>query len=373
MSIYIKEINTRQDLQKFIRFPNQLYRHNQYYVPELTSDELNTLSSEKNPAFKHCDARYWLAYRDGEIVGRVAAILNRKHIEKWNQLYLRFGWLDFIDDEDVSGALMGAVEDWAGRLHMQAIHGPLGFTNLDRAGMLIAGFDELATMATSYNYPYYPQHMERMGYVKDTDYFEYELIVPIEQNEKIARAAAIVLKRNHLTLLKVRRKKELLPYARELFNLINDEYSHLYGTVPLTEAQISRYINQFFGFIHPDFVPVVLDKHGRIVAFGVTIPSLSRALQKSRGKQFPFGWWHLLYALRKNDRADLYLVAVKKEYQGMGVNAILMDHINKVFIRHGIRKVESNPEMETNVNVQSQWKFFEQRQHKRRRCFIKHL
>jgi GNAT superfamily N-acetyltransferase len=373
MSVEIREIKSHWDLRKFIQFPNELYQDNQYYVPSLFIDDLNTLDPNKNPAFQDCQARYWLAYKDGKIAGRVCAILNNLHIEKWGQKYLRFSWLDFIDDHEVSAALISVVEGWAKELGMEAVHGPLGFTDLDREGMLVEGFAELSTMATFYNFPYYLNHMESLGYEKDIDWIEFELTVPEKQNEKISRAAEIVAKRNDLKLLVLDHKKELLPYAKELFNLLVDEYSHLYGTNPLNEQQIDAYIKQYFGFVHQDFIPLIVDTQGKLVAFGIAIPFLSKALQRSKGRLFPFGWWFLLQALRKNDRADLMLVAVKKEYQGSGVNAILMDKLTKVFLDRGIKKVESNPELETNANVQSLWKLYEKRQHKRRRIFIKKL
>lgn len=373
MSVEIREIKSHWDIRKFIQFPNKLYQDNQYYVPSLFIDDLNTLDPNKNPAFQDCQARYWLAYKDGKIAGRVCAILNNLHIEKWGQKYLRFSWLDFIDDHEVSAALISVVEGWAKELGMEAVHGPLGFTDLDREGMLVEGFAELSTMATFYNFPYYLNHMESLGYEKDIDWIEFELTVPEKQNEKISRAAEIVAKRNDLKLLVLDHKKELLPYAKELFNLLVDEYSHLYGTNPLNEQQIDAYIKQYFGFVHQDFIPLIVDTQGKLVAFGIAIPSLSKALQRSKGRLFPFGWWFLLQALRKNDRADLMLVAVKKEYQGSGVNAILMDKLTKVFLDRGIKKVESNPELETNANVQSLWKLYEKRQHKRRRIFIKKL
>jgi GNAT superfamily N-acetyltransferase len=373
MDVQIKEVTNLKELKSFIRFPHELYRGNPYWVPALTFDDLNTLCRDKNPAFEYCEARYWLAYRQGRMVGRVAAILNRRHVEKWKQPYLRFGWIDFIDEPLVSVALMQAVEAWAKETGMTAVHGPLGFTDLDREGMLVEGFDELATLATIYNYPYYPVHMEKLGYTKDTDWVEYEITVPPEPNETITRIAEISLRRNKLRLLDVRNKKELLPYTKELFRLLDEAYQQLYGFVPLTEKQVDAYIKQYFDFVTPDFVPIVLDQQGHMVAFGIVMPSLSRALQKAHGELFPFGFIHLLRALKKNDRADLYLVAVKKEYQGKGLNAILMNKIHRVFSKLGVTKAESNPELETNQNVQGQWKYYEKRQHKRRRVFIKHL
>jgi GNAT superfamily N-acetyltransferase len=373
MDIQIKEITTLKELKTFINFPFELYRDNPYWVPSLMFDELNTLRQDKNPAFEHCEAKYWMAYRDGHVVGRVAAILNKRHIEKWGQRYMRFGWIDFIDDPSVSKALVMTVEAWAKETGMSAVHGPLGFTDLDREGMLVDGYKELGTLATIYNHPYYPKHLEKLGYIKDTDWMEYEFFVPPEPNETIARIADLALRRNKLKILELRNKKELLQYTKELFKLLDDEYKHLYGTVPLTEKQIQAYINQYFGFVTPDFVPMVMDQNNRMVAFGIVMPSLSLALQKTKGQLFPFGFVHLLRALKKNDRADLYLVAVRSEYQGKGVNAILMNKMHGVFNKLGIKKVESNPELETNQNVQGQWKYYEKRQHKRRRVYIKHF
>jgi hypothetical protein len=373
METKIIEVTTRKEINSFIKFPFSIYRGNPFWVPSLRFDELNTLRQDKNPAFEFCEARYWLAYQNGCIVGRVAAILNLRHIEKWGQRYMRFGWLDFIDDLEVSEALLKTVEAWAAEAGMEAVHGPLGFTDLDREGMLVEGFNELGTLATYYNHPYYPKHLEKLGYTKDIDWMEYEISVPPEPNETIARIADLAARRNHLSLLKLRNKKEMLHYTKELFQLLQDEYQHLYGFIPMTERQVNAYIDQYFGFVNPDFVPMVMDKDNRMVAFGIVMPSLSLALQKSQGNLFPIGFIHLFRALKRNDRADLLLVAVRSEYQGKGVNAIIMNQMHKVFNKLGIIKVESNPELETNQNVQGQWKYYDKRQHKRRRVFIKHI
>jgi len=323
MTITIKEVISHKDLDAFIRFPVKLYQGNPYYVPSMLFDERNTLRRDRNPAFEHCQVKYFLARKDKRIVGRVAAILNQRHIEKWGQKYLRFGWLDFEDDPQVSSALLGAVETWARSSGMAAVHGPLGFTDLDREGMLIEGFDELATLSTNYNYPYYPRHMEDLGYLKDTDWVEYEMAVTPEPNPTIARIANISLRRYNLHLAEVKGKKELLKYAGDLFDLLDEAYAHLYGTVPLTRQQVDAYIKQYFSFVQPDFVPLVFNEQNKLVAFGITLPSLSRALQKSRGLLFPFGFLHMLKALHTYDLFDLYLVAVRKDYQNKGVNAVL--------------------------------------------------
>lgn len=373
MTVEIVEVHSLRDLRKFSHFPFSLYRLTPQWVPGLLKDELNTLRKDKNPAFDYCEARYWLAYKDGILAGRIAGILNHLHIEKWGQAFMRFGWIDFIDDIEVSTALVSTVESWAKEKGLHAVHGPLGFTSMDHAGMLVDGFNEIATMATIYNFPYYPQHLERLGYSKHADWVEYEISVSPTPNQTIARIADLSLRRNHLHILEPKNKNELLPYARELFKLYNQEYRNLYSAVPLNEAQVESAIHQYFGIISPKFVPVILDQQGEMVAFGIVMPSLSRALQLARGRMFPLGFIHLLRALRKNNRADMYLVAVKAEYQGKGVNAILMDHVHRLFIEMGVKHIETNPELETNSNVQGQWKYYDKRLHKRRRAFIKYL
>jgi GNAT superfamily N-acetyltransferase len=371
--IIIKEARSVRDLRKFIDFPFKLYNKNPFWVPALRSDDLNTFRADRNPAFEFCRARYWLAYRENKPVGRIAGIINQRHIDKWGQRYARFGWIDFVDDPMVAKALLETVENWAKKEKLEAVHGPLGFTDLDREGMLVEGFDELGTLATFYNYPYYPQYMEQAGYKKDIDWVEFEIQIPEKMDERITKLAATLMRRYNLRLVDVKRKKELLHYAPAVFDLLDDTYSHLYGTTPLTREQVNAYINQYFGFVSPDFVPVVVDANDNLVAFGITLPSLSKALQKSRGLLFPFGFVYLLHALKMNDKGDLYLVAIHKDYQGRGVNAIMMTQILQVFNDFGIRSVESNPELETNLQVQTMWKNFEHRQHKRRRIFIKRL
>ena len=373
MEIEIKEIHTRKELKQFVDFPHHLYAGNDYWVPTMRKSELDTLDRNVNPAFAYCEARYWLAMCEGEVVGRIAGIINRRHHEVWGQPYMRFGWLDMVDDPQVTLSLLEKVEGWAGDENLAAVHGPLGFTNLDHNGVLVEGFEELATMAAGYNYPYYMDHMQAAAYAKDVDYVEYLMPMVTALPDRIVKLAAIVQKRYDLHFLDVRNKKELIPYARQLFSLLGAEYKHLYGVVPLTDAQVEDYINQYFGFISPKFVPVILDKNEKLVAFGIVLPSLSRAMQKAKGRLFPFGFFHILRALRVNDRMDLLLIAVSKAYQGKGVNAMLMDRMFRVFLEMGIQYVEANPELESNIAVQAQWKHFERRQHRRRRIYIKHL
>ncbi len=373
MSVSITEVTSKKQLKAFIEFPDQLYRDNRYFVPALHFDEEATLRKDKNPAFDYCEARYWLACKDGRTVGRIAAIINHAYIEKWKNPYMRFGWIDFEEDEEIVNALLSQVENWAREKGLKALHGPLGFTDLDHEGMLVEGFDQLGTLATIYNYPYYPRLLEKFGYVKDADWVEYLIRVPNPMLEKVARLAAVVQQRLGLTIVKKRSAKEILPYAHEIFELINDAYSDLYGVVPLNEKQIRYYTKQYFSFIKPDYVSLITDKEGKLAAFGITMPSLSVALQKAKGSLFPFGFLHILKALRKNKLADLYLVAVRKDLQRKGVNALLMCEMNKAYLKHGIEYAESNPELENNALVQSFWKDFDATQHKRRRCFIKHL
>ncbi len=371
MQPVIKEVTTLKELRTFIRYPKQLYKGNPYWVPTLFMDDYETLRWDRNPAFDHCEAKYWLAYQDGKLVGRVAGIVNKLYKEHWGVNYGRFNWIDFIDDPDVSKALLDTVEAWVKTFNVEAIHGPLGFTDMDREAMLVEGFDQLGTMVGFYNHPYYREHLERLGYVKAIDWVEYEITVPKEPVEAITKVAEAAKQRSNLHILKVKKKKDILKYAPQMFEVFNEAYKHLYGVVPLTERQVALAIKQYFGMIVPEFAPFVINDKDELVGFGITMPSFSRALQKSGGELFPFGFIHLLKAMKKNDRADLYLIGVKEEYKGKGVNAIMMDHILRTFQARGITKVESNPELETNSLVQTQWKYFEKRQHKRRRVFIK--
>lgn len=373
MNIILKEVNSKGELKKFIHFPFSLYKDNRYWVPPLIFDEIKTLSREKNPAFDFCDAKYWLAYKNGEIVGRIAGIINHKYNEKWNQKSARFGWIDFIDDPEVSKSLIVQVVNWAKENGMEKIHGPLGFTDLDGEGMLIEGFNELSTFGSIYNHSYYPTHIEKLGFEKDADWIEF--LVDFDPNvtgpEKVSRIADAVAQRNQLHILRVKKAKEMLPYAKEIFYLINEAYKDLFGFVELTDRQIDMYVKAYFGFIKPDYVPIILDRNNKVVAFGITMPSLSPAVQKSKGRLFPFGFIHILKAMKNNPNVDLYLTAVKPELQNKGVNAMLINEVNNVFVRNKIKKVETNRELEENSKIQAQWRFFQNRLHKRRRCYKK--
>jgi hypothetical protein len=373
MAFLVKEVQTPRDLRQFVSFPYSLYRKNAFWVPPLRSDEFLSLKKDKNPAFEFCDAQYWLAMKNGTVVGRIAGIVNKKYNNKYGVKTARFGWFDFIDDPEVSSALLNTVESWARSQGMKCINGPLGFTDMDGEGTLIEGFEEVSTLGAIYNYPYYAKHIENAAYVKDVDWVEYQATIHPGIPEKVQRLADIALQRNRLKILKVIKAKELLPYAREIFHVLNDAYQDLYGFVELTERQIDMYVTQYFGFIRPEYVPVVLDDAGRIAAFGIAMPSLSRALQKSGGRLFPFGFLRLLWAMKHTRQVDLYLTAVRPDMQNKGVNAILIHEMNKVFLKNNIEKVETNRELEENIKVRSQWKFYDTRQHKRRRCFKKEL
>jgi ribosomal protein S18 acetylase RimI-like enzyme len=371
--VTLKMVETQTDLRKFFDFPNKLYKGNQFYVPELRMDEETNLSHKKNPAFEHSEAAQWLAYRDGNIVGRVMALVNHNVNTRWNKKQARFSRLDFIDDQEVSDALIGQAEAWAREKGMDEIVGPMGFCDFDKEGMLVEGFDELSTFATYYNFPYYMQHIERLGYVKEVDWMEYRITVPEKPDEKIARIAELVSKKGGFRLLEFKRSKDALKWGKEIFDLLIDAYKDLYGFVPLTEKQVGKYIDQYFGFVNPAFVKGVVDSNNKLVAIGITLPSLSKALQRNGGFLFPFGFIHMLNAIKKNDTLDMYLVAVKPEYQNSGVNAMLMDAIYRAAAAQGYKYAESNPELEDNEKVRAQWKFFQTRQHRRRRVYIKNL
>ena len=374
--VEIRQLNpTRSNLKKFVEFQIDLYKGNPYFVPPLVSDEIATLDSKVNPAFDHCESAYFMAYRDGKAVGRIAAMINKQVNEKENSRQARFGFVDFIDDAEVSKTLFDAAEKWAKEKGMDNIVGPLGFTDLDNEGMLINGFEELGTMATIYNYPYYPAHVERLGYEKEVDWHEFLIEIPEQIPDKHKRIAEIVKKKFNLRVVKFTSRKALKEqYGQALFELINEAYDNLYGYSRLTKRQIDYYIKIYLGMLNLDLVTLIVDGEDQLVGVGISIQSMSRALQKSQGKMFPFGWWHLLKGLKgKNDRVDLLLVAVKPQYQGKGVNALLFTDLIPAYNKYGFKWAESNPELESNAAVQNQWEAFPYRQHRNRRAFIKRI
>ena len=379
-SIQIKRVETKKDLKRFIEFHYDLYKGNPYDVPNLYSDEVNTLSKDKNAAFDFCEAEYYLALKEGKIVGRVAAIINHKANEKWKKKDVRFGWIDFIDDIEVSRALFEAVEEYGRKKGMDDIVGPLGFTDMDPEGMLTWGFDKLGTMATIYNYEYYPQHMEKLGgWKKDNDYVEYYLVVPEKSPEKYTKIAEMVEKRYNLHVRKLT-KKDIFQggYGKKLFDLINLTYSDLYGFSELTDRQIDQYVKMYFPLADLNLVTVIEDgnKDNQLAGLGITIPSLSHALQKCRrGRLFPFGWWHLLRAIKfhKTDGVDLLLMGFLPEYRSKGANALLFADLIPRYVNYGFKWGETQVEMESNEGVQSQWGPLDPINHKKRRCYRRSL
>jgi ribosomal protein S18 acetylase RimI-like enzyme len=372
MPVQIKEVTTKKELKQFIEFPFSLYKGHPYWIPPLLMDEYHTLRKDKNPAFEYCDAKYWLAFKDGKLAGRIAGIINRRYIEKWGNKYARFGWVDFTDDPEVVKALFVTVENWAREQGMAGIHGPLGFTDMDHEGMLVDGFNELGTLAAIYNHPYYPKQLETVGYIKDVDWVEFEVKVPKEIPEKAERVERIVIQKTGVKVLEAKKAKELLPYAHQMFEVLNQAFAPIYAFVPLTEKQINMYIKQYFSFIMPDYTKILLDSENKVAGFVIGMPSLSRALQKCQGRLFPFGFIHLLKAVsKKNKQIDLYLGAIRPDLQGKGADALLLTEMSRSAIKNGVVSAETNIELEENVKVQSHWKYFESRQHKRRRCYIK--
>lgn len=380
-AIEIKKVESRRDLCKFIDFHNELYKGNPYHVPNLYFDEMNTFRKDKNAAFDFCEAEYFMAYRDGKVVGRVAAIINHSANKKWERESVRFGWIDFVDDIEVSKALLKAVEDYGKSKGMKDIVGPLGFTDMDPEGMLLYGYDQLGTQATAYNYPYYPEHMDRMGgWEKDNDYVEYKLYVPEEMPEKYATIAKMIQKRYNLQVKKLKRNEIYGEngYGKKIFQVVNETFKDLYGYSKLTDRQIEQYVKMYLPMADLDLITIIEDWNTpdhKVVGVGISIPSLARALQKCGGKLFPFGWWHILRALKfhKTEVVDLLLIGVLPEYRQKGANALLFYDLIPHYQRLGFKWGETHVEMETNMKVQGQWQYLNREIHKRRRCYKKDI
>lgn len=376
MAVEIREITpTKSNLKKYTKFGIDLYKDNDYYVPPLIMDDVETLSPDKNPAFDYCKAKSWMAYRDGKPVGRITGIINTVVNERTGSRDLRFGFLDFIDDEEVVDALFDALAQWGRSQGLTSMVGPMGFSDMDHEGMLTEGFDELGTMATIYNSPYYPRHMERMGFHKDAEWVEYRMTVPDKIPEKMLRVAEIVKKKYGVRTIKYTSANKIKEeYGVALFELINEAYDQLYGYSPLSQKQIEYYIDIYLPILRLENVCLIVDSDDKLIGVGISIPSMSRALQKGRGRLFPTGWLHLLKAMyMHNDVVDLLLVAVKPEYQSKGVNALIFCDLIPSYIATGYKYAESNLELEDNDNVQKQWEYFERRQHRRRRAWKKSL
>ena len=376
MAIIIKKVSSQKELKTFIRFNYELYKNNPYSVPDLYDDMVNTFSPQKNAAFEFCEADYFLAYEGDKVVGRVAAIINKRANSTWNKKEVRFGWIDFVDNPEVSAALLRQVEDWGRQRGMETVVGPLGFTDMDAEGMLVEGFDQLSTMATIYNYPYYPQHMERLGFEKEADWVEFKLTVPDALPEKFKRISEIILQKYKLKIVKPTKKTiREKNYGQRIFELINESYAPLYGFSKMTQGQIDQYVKMYLPLLDLRMVTLVENEAEELVAVGISMASMSEALQKAKGRLLPFGWFHLLKALywRRSKTLDLLLVGVKPEYQSKGVNALLFYDLVPIYQQLGFEYGESNPELEENKKVQSQWSAFESVIHKRRRAFKKDI
>ena len=372
MNITIHEVVSRKELKQFVKFPFKLYANNEYWVPPLIGDEMKTLRKDINPAFDYCEAKYWLAYDENdEIVGRIAGIINRRSIDKWQQPLMRIGWVDFVDDMDVSGALFNVVEQWAKDHGLDGTHGPLGFTDMDNEGLLVEGFDKLPTIANIYNYPYYVDHFEKHGYGKVEDWLQYIFNASQPIPDKIQRINALIMEKYNLRVLKFASAREILPRAKEIFDVLNASFVNLYGFVALTDKEIDYYVKLYFSFIKPEYVCVIADATDKIIGFGISMPSLSKAMQKAKGRLFPFGFIHLLNALRKNDTIDLYLNGVLPEWHNKGVHSLYYSEMNKAYIRNNIKIAISNPQLETNTNAISVWKNYDKELYIRRRCYRK--
>lgn len=376
-AIHITPVESKKDLKSFIHFNYDLYKNNEYAVPELSLDLMNTFSKKKNAALEFCEFQLFLAKREGKVVGRIAAIINHKANKVWETEEVRFGWIDFIDDIAVSKALLDTVEKWGKERGMKKMVGPLGFTDFDREGMLIEGFYRLGTMSTYYNYPYYPQHMEQHAMEKEIDWVERYVACPDEIPEKYARISALVAKRSGLRVKKLQNMKEVMRenWGHKIFRLINDSYSPLFGYSPLSEKQIDQLVNTYMPLVDLRMQSLILNEADELVGVGISMPSIVRALQKARGQLLPFGWWHLLKALKwkHEDGVELLLIAIRPDYQSKGVNALIFNDLIPVYQEMGFKWAETNPQLEDNFQSQAQWEYLNPIVHKRRRCYKRNI
>lgn len=369
--ITVKQLTSKSDLKQFVTFPFKLYKDSKYWVPSLIKDEMETLDTEKNPVFKNAEAWYYLAYKNDEIVGRIAVILNHLEVNEQGKKKIRFGWLDMVDDIEVTKALLEKAYEKGREHNLEYAEGPVGFSNMEKAGILTMGFEEMNTMITWYHYPYYAEHMEKLGFEKQATWVEYTLKIPESIFEKVAKFSKIVRERYKLSVIRFKDKKEILPYVDDMFGLLNKTYNTLQTFVPIQQYQIDYYKEKYFSFIHPDYICCIKDETGKLIAFSVVMPSFSKALKKANGKLFPFGWSHILKAQKKNDTAAFYLIGIDPEYQGKGVTAIIFEEMQHLFNSKGIHTVETNPELKENTAVQLLWKDYNPVQHKERSTFRK--
>ena len=372
MALQIKEVLTKKDLLRWVRFPNELYRDNEFFVPFLENDEVDTFTKEKNPSYEFCETKLFLALRDGKVVGRIAGLINHAYNQKWGANAIRYTRFDFVDDYEVSQMLFDKVVEWGKERGFSEVTGPMGFNDTDHQGMLIEGFDQLNMSLTFYNHPYYMKHMERLGLVKSIDWIEYKIKCPEDVNERIQKLSARLLERGKYSVVTYTDRKVLYNDAFEAFQVIDEAEAVLYGTVPLTPAVIKNMIDNYIPLVHLDYICSVKDTDGKIVAFGVMVPSLAKAFKRADGKMFPFGIVHMLKALKGyNDTLEMYFVAVDPHHQMFGVPSILMDTLVRKCIQNGVQYCETGPMLETNKAVHGMWRYFEKDQHKRRRCYTK--
>lgn len=367
--VIINEVKTPDDLKKFITFPMELYKNNKNYVPSLIKDETEIWDISQNPALNYSESKQYLATKNGKIVGRIAVMINHKEAEELGIKKVRFGWIDFIDDYDVSKALINQAIEYAKEKGLHKIEGPMGFTNLDKAGMLTFGFDRLATMIGIYNHDYYPKHLEKLGLSLEKEWVEYEIMFPEVLPEKVVKFNELIKEKYKLKVLKFNNKKEILPYIEPMFRLLDETYNTLSTYTPITDEQIKTYKEKYFGFIDKDFIVCIADENDKLVSFAITMPSYSKALQKAEGKLLPFGWWHFLQAGRKNDRANFYLIGIHPEYQKRGITSIIFKEIYDIFKRKGVKYLETNPELVENKAIQLLWQDYNPVNHKRRATY----
>ncbi|WP_461302953.1 GTP cyclohydrolase [Aureisphaera sp.] len=371
--IDIITVTTPKQLKQFVTFPFSLYKDCKYWVPPLIKDEMETLDASKNPVFKNAEATYYLAHKNGKVAGRIAVIINHLEITEQEKKKVRFGWFDVIDDIEVTKALLEKVYEKGREHQLEYAEGPVGFSNMEKAGILTKGYEEMNTMITWYHYPYYAEHFKQLGYEKQATWVEFRLSIPPSIKEKVAKFSNIVKKRYGLSVIRFKNKKEILPYVDAMFGLLNNTYNTLQTFVPIQQYQIDYYKEKYFSFIHPDYITCIKDKEGKLIAFSVVMPSFSKALKKANGKLMPLGWWHILQAQKKNDLAAFYLIGIDPEYQGKGVTAIIFEEMQYLFNSKGIDTVETNPELIENTAVQLLWKDYNPVQHKERSTFRKVL
>ena len=371
--LHIKVVNSPEDFQAFARFPFDLYKDNLYWVPPLINEEIDTMNPKVNPVYQNADAQFFLAYRGTKIVGRIAAMVNWIEVKKVGKSKVRFGWYDVIDDVEVSKILLEKVNAFGKTHQLEIIEGPVGFSNLDKAGLLIDGFEERNTMITLYNAPYYRKHLEALGFTINAKWVEYEIKISDFDSspEKVKRFSKVVMDRYQLQLLQFKSKNDILPYVDQMFELLDKTYNKLQTYVPIQDYQIEHYKTRYFKFIHPDFIKCIVDSKNNLIAFSITMPSFATALQKIKGKITWYNFYHLLKALRKNNSASFYLIGVHPEYQNKGITAIIFYEMQRLFNKRNIQIVETNPELEENTAIQKLWKNYDNRQHKKRATFIK--